>query len=32
VSILDIAPTIAQALRFQPAAAVQGQPVAGIWR
>lgn len=32
VSILDIAPTIAQALRFQPAAAVQGQPIAGIWR
>ncbi len=32
VSILDIAPTVAQALRFQPAAAVQGQPIAGIWR
>jgi predicted AlkP superfamily phosphohydrolase/phosphomutase len=32
VSILDIAPTIAQALRFQPAATVQGHSIEGIWR
>jgi predicted AlkP superfamily phosphohydrolase/phosphomutase len=32
VSILDIAPTIAQALRFQPAAPVQGHSIEGIWR
>lgn len=32
VSILDIAPTIAQALRFEPAASVQGRALEGIWR
>jgi predicted AlkP superfamily phosphohydrolase/phosphomutase len=32
VSILDVAPTIAQALRFQPTASVEGHAVAGIWR
>jgi predicted AlkP superfamily phosphohydrolase/phosphomutase len=32
VSILDVAPTIAQALRFAPAVTVQGHAVEGIWR
>jgi hypothetical protein len=32
VSILDVAPTIAQALRFHPADTIQGHAVEGIWR
>jgi len=32
VSSLDIAPTIAHVLRFQPATTVQGQAIEGIWR
>jgi predicted AlkP superfamily phosphohydrolase/phosphomutase len=32
VSILDVTPTIAQALRFKPAATIQGRAIEGIWR
>jgi hypothetical protein len=32
LSILDVAPTIAQTLRFQPAATIQGHAIEGIWR
>lgn len=32
VSVLDIAPTIAQALGIQPAPSVQGRVIEGIWR
>jgi predicted AlkP superfamily phosphohydrolase/phosphomutase len=32
VSILDVAPTIAQALRFQPAVTIEGHAIEGIWR
>jgi predicted AlkP superfamily phosphohydrolase/phosphomutase len=32
VSILDVAPTVAQALRFHPAVTIQGHAIEGVWR
>jgi predicted AlkP superfamily phosphohydrolase/phosphomutase len=31
VSVLDLAPTIAKALNFEPAQGLNGQPISGLW-